>query len=96
MGTNNSDHPKKNLEVINDFELNPCVIPAMGSHAGATADEQIQVLADLGITEDAVKAPVVSNMDVVSLGHIESGAEVFFAWTTLLEHRTCPLIPRKR
>ena len=61
------------------MQLNPYVIPAMGSHGGATAEGQIQVLADLGITEEAVQAPIVSNMDVVSLGHIESGAEVFFA-----------------
>jgi hypothetical protein len=61
------------------MQLNPYVIPAMGSHGGAVAEGQIQVLADLGITEEAVQAPIVSNMDVVSLGHIESGAEVFFA-----------------
>jgi hypothetical protein len=61
------------------MQLNPYVIPAMGSHGGATAEGQIQVLADLGITEEAVQAPIVSNMDVVSLGQIESGAEVFFA-----------------
>jgi hypothetical protein len=48
-------------------------------HGGATAEGQAQVLAELGITEESVKAPIVSNMDVVSLGHIESGAEVFFA-----------------
>jgi hypothetical protein len=67
------------VECLRAMKLNPYVIPAMGSHGGATAEGQIQVLADLGITEEAVKAPIVSNMDVVSLGHIESGAEVFFA-----------------
>jgi hypothetical protein len=67
------------VECLRAMKLNPCVIPAMGSHGGASAEGQIQVLADLGITEEAVKAPIVSNMDVVSLGHITSGAEVFFA-----------------
>ena len=61
------------------MQLEPYVIPAMGSHGGATAEGQAQVLSELGITEESVKAPIVSNMDVVSLGHIESGAEVFFA-----------------
>jgi len=61
------------------MQLDPYVIPAMGSHGGATAEGQRQVLADLGITEEAVKAPIVSNMDVVSLGRVETGAEVFFA-----------------
>ncbi|MEJ2169326.1 MAG: DUF362 domain-containing protein [Desulfobacterales bacterium] len=64
---------------LKSMGLKPFVIPAMGSHGGGTAEGQRQVLAELGITEDAVGAPVVSNMDVVSLGRVESGAEVFFA-----------------
>ncbi len=67
------------VECLRAMQLEPYIIPAMGSHGGATAGGQAQVLAELGITEEAVKAPIVSNMDVVSLGHIESGAEVFFA-----------------
>lgn len=59
--------------------LRPFVFPAMGSHGGGTAQGQAKVLSELGITEKEVGAPVVSNMDVVSLGKIESGAEVFFA-----------------
>lgn len=67
------------VERLHTMHLEPYVIPAMGSHGGATGEGQKQVLAELGITEDAVGAPVVSNMDVISLGKIESGAEVFFA-----------------
>ena len=67
------------VECLRAMQLKPYIIPAMGSHGGATAEGQAQVLAELGITEESVKAPIVSNMDVVSLGHIESGAEVFFA-----------------
>ena len=67
------------VECLRAMQLEPYVIPAMGSHGGATAEGQAQVLADLGITEESVNAPIVSNMDVVSLGHVESGAEVFFA-----------------
>lgn len=36
----------------------PMVVPAMGSHGGATPEEQVRVLADLGVTEAAVGAPV--------------------------------------
>jgi hypothetical protein len=67
------------VECLRAMQLKPYIISAMGSHGGATAEGQAQVLAELGITEESVKAPIVSNMDVVSLGHIESGAEVFFA-----------------
>ena len=76
------------VECLRAMQLEPYIIPAMGSHGGATAEGQAQVLAELGITEESVKAPIVSNMDVVSLGHIESGAEVFFAKDALAaDHR---------
>ena len=42
----------------------PFIVPAMGSHAGATADGQRQLLEKLGITG----APIRSTMEVVSLG----------------------------
>ncbi|MGD9043695.1 MAG: lactate racemase domain-containing protein [Desulfobacterales bacterium] len=71
------------VECLRAMQLEPFVIPAMGSHGGGTAEGQRQVLADLGITEKAVKAPIVSSMDVVSLGHVETGAEVFFAQDAL-------------
>ncbi|MCE5337039.1 MAG: nickel-dependent lactate racemase [Desulfobacteraceae bacterium] len=65
------------VECLKDMGLDPFIVPAMGSHGGATAEGQEQVLKHLGIEESTVKAPVVSSMDVVSLGHIENGAEVF-------------------
>jgi len=47
----------------------PFVIPGMGSHGGATAAGQKDVLADLnGITDDSVGCPIVSSMDVVQVG----------------------------
>jgi hypothetical protein len=70
---------KAAVACLKEMQLKPYVIPAMGSHGGGTAEGQAQVLAELGITEKSVGVPVVSNMDVVSLGRVESGAEVFFA-----------------
>jgi hypothetical protein len=46
----------------------PFIVPAMGSHGGATAEGQTEVLRALGITEAAVGAPVRATMGVVSLG----------------------------
>lgn len=48
----------------------PFIIPAMGSHGGATAEGQIQVLSHLGITEEAVGAPIVATMDVQPMGEV--------------------------
>lgn len=55
----------------------PFIIPAMGSHGGATAEGQADVLAHLGITEETAGAPVVSSMEVVQLGTSPSGVPVY-------------------
>lgn len=67
------------IEYLRKWELRPRIIPAMGSHGGATGPGQAQVLHDLGISESSLGVPVVSHMDVVSLGKLTSGAEVHFA-----------------
>ena len=43
------------------------IVPAMGSHGGATAEGQIEVLAHYGITEAAMGVPIRSSMEVVEL-----------------------------
>ncbi len=45
----------------------PFVVPAMGSHGGATAEGQAEILAGLGITEANLGVPIVSSMDVVEI-----------------------------
>jgi len=67
------------VECLRNMELNPFIIPAMGSHGGATAEGQVKLLKGLGITESSVGAPIVSNMDVISAGRLASGAEVFMS-----------------
>lgn len=55
----------------------PFIVPAMGSHGGATPDGQAKVLAGLGIVEEAIGAPIVSSTEVVELGTSPSGIRVF-------------------
>jgi hypothetical protein len=55
----------------------PFLFPAMGSHGGATAEGQREVLARYGITEETIGCPVISQMDVVSTGETESGIPSF-------------------
>mgnify|MGYP007113599640 FL=1 len=57
----------------------PFIIPAMGSHGGATAEGQRKVLEHYGITEDTMGAPIVSSMDVVSIPNEENGFRLFMA-----------------
>jgi hypothetical protein len=56
----------------------PFVVPAMGSHGGATARGQVEVLAALGITEEALGCPVRAGMETVELGVTRGGLRVHF------------------
>lgn len=46
----------------------PFIVPAMGSHGGATAEGQTEMLATLGVTEQSCGAPIVSSMETVVIG----------------------------
>lgn len=54
----------------------PFIVPAMGSHGGATAEGQTAILAHLGITRESVGAEIRATMDVVSHGHSRGGLPV--------------------
>lgn len=56
----------------------PFIVPSMGSHGGATAEGQKQVLAQLGVTEESVGAPIRSSMETVHLGEVEGDVPVYF------------------
>ena len=55
----------------------PMVVPAMGSHGGATADGQTKVLASLGIDE-SIGCPVRASMETVVAGKTRDGVEAHF------------------
>jgi hypothetical protein len=55
----------------------PFLVPAMGSHGGATAEGQVQVLENLGVTEASMGAPIRSSMKVVEIGKTEFGTPVY-------------------
>src|ERR1039457_7278801 len=57
----------------------PFIVPAMGSHGGATPEGQTGVLADYGITEKSVGAPLKASMDVKLLGRTDDGVDVYFS-----------------
>lgn len=54
----------------------PFIVPAMGSHGGATAEGQKEMLAGFGITEEAMGCPIKSSMEVVELGYSSLGKRV--------------------
>jgi len=55
----------------------PFLFPAMGSHGAATAEGQASVLAHYGIDQNTMGCPVLSSLEVVSLGKTPDGIEAF-------------------
>jgi hypothetical protein len=55
----------------------PFIFPAMGSHGAATAEGQADVLAHFGIHQGGMDCPVISALDVVSLGQTSDGIPAF-------------------
>ena len=68
---------RSTVEYWKEQGMRPFIFPAMGSHGAATAAGQAAVLAHYGITEAAMGCPIVSQLEVVSLGKTADGIEAF-------------------
>jgi len=55
----------------------PFIIPAMGSHGGATAEGQKKILAHYGVTPEKMGVPIKSSMQVVQIGSTPDGIPVY-------------------
>ncbi len=64
------------VQYCKDLGAIPFLIPAMGSHGGATAEGQLALLATLGITEEACGCPIYSSMDTVEVAVSPEGTPV--------------------
>jgi hypothetical protein len=65
------------IEWLKSRGVKPFIIPAMGSHGGATAEAQEALLHEYGIHEGTMGCPVISSMETVRTGVTPSGIEVF-------------------
>ena len=65
------------VDAVKRRGANPFIVPAMGSHGGATAEGQLEVLAGYGITPEAMGCPIRSSMEVVELGTSDTGLPVY-------------------
>jgi hypothetical protein len=65
------------VEILKEMEAEPFIVPAMGSHGGATAEGQVEILESLGVTEEFCGAPIRSSMEVVEIGETERGVPVY-------------------
>jgi len=55
----------------------PFIIPSMGSHGGATAAGQVEVLDSYGITEEFCCCPVIATMETTQIGSTKEQHPVF-------------------
>ena len=61
----------------------PFIVPAMGSHGGATAEGQTQILASYGIASDTLGVPIHAEMEARRIGTALDGIDVLFSASAL-------------
>lgn len=62
---------------LTGMSARPFIVPAMGSHGGATAEGQLELLRSYNITEERCGCPIFSSMETVCVGHVPDGQPVF-------------------
>ncbi|MGL5512728.1 MAG: lactate racemase domain-containing protein [Sporomusa sp.] len=65
------------VEEVKRCGASPFIVPAMGSHGGATATGQKEVLESLGITEATIGCSIISDTEVVQIGALDNGLLVY-------------------
>ena len=71
------------VAILKEAGAIPFIVPAMGSHGGATPEGQIQILSEYGVTEAAMAAPIHASMETVVLGTTQDGVPVRFGKAAL-------------
>ncbi len=67
------------VQLLKEAGAAPFIIPAMGSHGGATPEGQLALLADYHITETSLGVPIRASMDTTILGTTADGVAVHFS-----------------
>src|SRR5256886_11843694 len=65
------------LDILKAAGAKPFILPAMGSHGGATPEGQIGVLESHGLTEQSMGEPIRASMEVERIGVGADGVDVF-------------------
>ena len=66
------------VDTLQDCGAEVFIVPAMGSHGGAIAENQKKILEHLGITEDAIGIQIEATMDTDCIGYTPDGIPVYF------------------
>src|SRR5215469_2616736 len=71
------------LDCIRASGAEPFIVPAMGSHGGATPSGQEHLLAEFGITPESTHAHFETTMDVKEIGRFGNDYPVVFSSASL-------------
>ena len=66
------------VDALRELGFRPFIVAAMGSHGGATAEGQRELLAGYGVTAEAMGVEVRTDMDTVELGTNPVGLPIYF------------------
>lgn len=79
------------VDQLHDHGAEAVIVPAMGSHGGATSQGQREVLASFGITEESMRARIDDNMAVETVGHLSDGTPLYFSRAALAADGIIPV-----
>jgi Uncharacterized conserved protein len=68
---------KTTINYFKELGAVPFIVPAMGSHGGATAEGQKEILRGYGVTEEDMGVPIKSSMEVTLIGNTPKGIPVY-------------------
>jgi hypothetical protein len=81
--TNLAEIVKAVLAVLTSAGARPFLVPAMGSHGGATPEGQAKVLAEYGVTPESMGVPLETSMAVRTIGTALNSLDVVFSEPSL-------------
>jgi hypothetical protein len=74
---------RETVAILQEAGTLPFIVPAMGSHGGATPEGQEGVLASLGISRETMGVPIETSMEVDRIGTASTAGEVVFSRAAL-------------
>jgi 3D (Asp-Asp-Asp) domain-containing protein len=95
VGSRGINHLYEIVEtVVNELKkrkARPFIVPAMGSHGGATSEGQRNILEGYGISEENLKILVKSSMEVIEIGKSKEGLPIYFDKNAFLADGVVPI-----
>ena len=79
------------LDVLTGAGARPFIVPAMGSHGGATPEGQTRILAGYGVSAETMGVPIKASMEVRKIGTAFNGRDVVFSAAALEADAVVPI-----